>query len=106
MNAFYMIEFKMATKECDVLLVKKPIPTSIVWNYFGLEANEGGIPKANKDHKAVCCACKRSVPAKGVIRVILMSHQNTMPNCLSKLYLHRKLSNQKGIHRKTTLART
>ena len=48
--------------------MKKPIATSIVWNYFGLEANEGG------DHKAVCCACKRNVPAKGVIRVILMSH--------------------------------
>ena len=39
-----------------------------------MEASEGGIPKADKEHKPVCCACKRSVPVKGGNTSNLMSH--------------------------------
>ena len=40
--------------ESTVIIVKKPNATSIVWNYFGLEANEGGTPKGDKDQKPIC----------------------------------------------------
>ena len=53
------------------MLVKKPNASSVVWNYFGLEAKESGIPK---EHKPVCCTCKRSVPTKGGNTSNLMSH--------------------------------
>ena len=32
-----------------VNLVKKPKATSMVWNYFRLEANENNIPKVDKE---------------------------------------------------------
>ena len=35
------------TEEDLIILVKKPNTTSIVWNYFGLEANEGGTLTSN-----------------------------------------------------------
>ena len=37
------------TEEDLVVLVKKPNATSIVWNYFGLEANKEGTPKPDKN---------------------------------------------------------
>ena len=39
-----------------VVLVKKPNATSIMWNYFGLEANKGGTPKPDKN--PICRSCK------------------------------------------------
>ena len=42
-----------------VMLVKKPNATSIVWNIFGLKANEQGTPKPGKDQTSVCQSCKK-----------------------------------------------
>ena len=58
----------------DILLVKKHNANSVVWNYFGLDAKEGGVPKPDKENKPVCHTCKRSVPAKGGNTSNLMSH--------------------------------
>ena len=44
----------MANDMEEVVLVKKPNATSIVWNYFGLEANEQRTPKRDKDQTPVC----------------------------------------------------
>ena len=60
------------TEEDLVVLVKKPNTTSIVWNYFGLEANKGGTPKPDKN--PICRSCKRSIPAKGGNTSNLMAH--------------------------------
>ena len=49
----------MASDTEEVVLVKKPNATSIVWNYFGLEANEQGTPKRDKDQTPVCRSCKK-----------------------------------------------
>ena len=46
----------------------------MLWYYFGLEANENGIPKVDKEQKPVCHKCKKSVPVKGGITSNLMSH--------------------------------
>ena len=59
-------------EEDVVVLVKKPNATSIVWNYFGLEANKGGTPKPDKN--PICRSCKRSIPAKGGNTSNLMAH--------------------------------
>ena len=60
------------TEENLVVLVKKPNATSIVWNYFGLEANKGGTPKPDKN--PICRSCKRSISAKGGNTSNLMAH--------------------------------
>ena len=57
-----------------VVSVKKPKASSVLWNYFGLEANENEIPKVDKEQKPVCRKCKRSVPEKGRNTSNLMSH--------------------------------
>jgi len=57
-----------------VNLVKKPKATSVVWNYFRLEANENSIPKVDKEQKPLYRKSKRSVPAKGGNTSNLMSH--------------------------------
>ena len=35
----------LITVEYFIMFVIKPNVTSIMWNFFGLEANEGGMPK-------------------------------------------------------------
>ena len=47
--------FNMENDSEDVIvLIRKPNTTSIAWNYFGLEANERGMLKQDKDQAPVC----------------------------------------------------
>jgi len=98
--------FKMA--EDNIILVKKPKATSVVWSYFGLEANESGVPKVDQEQKPVCHKCKRSVPAKGGTKSSLMSHlkehhSNLYVEALTAQKLQQskedssKTSNQEGV---------
>ena len=57
-----------------VPLVKKPRAVSVVWSYFGLKADDRGIPVSGEEQKPVCRACNRSIPAKGGNTTNLMAH--------------------------------
>ena len=87
----------MASDMEEVVLVKKPNATSIVWNYFGLEANEQGTPKRDKDQRPVCRSCKKSIPAKGGNTSNLMAH---LKEHHAELYVE-ALSAQKSRDRST-----
>ena len=87
----------MASDTEEVVLVKKPNAMSIVWNYFGLEANEQGTPKRDKDQTPVCRSCKKSIPAKGGNTSNLMAH---LKEHHAELYVE-ALSAQKSRDRST-----
>ena len=42
-----------------IVLVKNLNATSMVWNYFGLEANKQGTPKPSKDQAPMCQSFKK-----------------------------------------------
>ena len=58
----------------DVSLVKKPSTKSIVWNYFGLQADGDGKIILEKEDRPVCRACKKAVQAKGGNTTNLLTH--------------------------------
>ena len=58
-------------EEC---LVKKANSKSIVWNYFGLKANEHGIALPEEEERPICRTCKKAVPAKGGNTSNLLTH--------------------------------
>lgn len=64
----------MAEVHVEERLVKKPNTKSIVWNYFGLKANENNIPLPEEEEKPVCRTCKKGVPAKGGNTSNLLTH--------------------------------
>ena len=88
----------MANETEVVVLVKKPNASSIVWNYFGLEANEKEKPKQDKDQTPVCQSCKKGIPAKGGNTSNLMAH---LKEHHAELYIE-ALSAQKSRDRATT----
>ena len=45
-------------------LVKKNAK-SMVWLYFGLMADEKGVPVLSEEHRAVCRTCTKAVMCKG-----------------------------------------
>jgi len=47
-----------------VNLVKKPNSKSVVWKYFGIRANESGIPIPRNEKKPLCRTCNKEVPCK------------------------------------------
>jgi len=51
----------MATSSSELNLVKKP---NTVWNYFGVNADETGVPVHAELNKPICRLCKKTVPAK------------------------------------------
>ena len=63
------IVFNMAdtelSEELSQSLARKPRAVSVVWDYFGLKANENGTGIVTEEQKPVCRTCHRSVPAKG-----------------------------------------
>ena len=58
-------------EEC---LVKKANSKSIVWNYFGLKANEHGIALPEEEEGPICRTCKKAVSAKGGNTSNLLTH--------------------------------
>lgn len=60
--------------EAEERLVKKPNSKSIVWNYFGLKADEHDIPLREEEDRPVCRTCKKAVPAKGGNTSNLLTH--------------------------------
>ena len=52
------------TDDDEENLIKKPHTTSVVWNYFGVKANEHGIPIEDEIEEPICRVCKKVVPAK------------------------------------------
>ena len=60
--------------EVEERLVKKPNCRSVVWNYFGLKANEYGIPLSEEEERPICRTCQKVVPAKGGNTSNLLTH--------------------------------
>ena len=50
---------------CGISVVKKWNTTSVVWDYFGLQANPDGRVVQGEANYAVCRSCGKSVLAKG-----------------------------------------
>ena len=50
--------------ELPATLVKKNAK-SVVWVYFGLTADEKGVPVPSEEHRPVCRTCKKAVMCKG-----------------------------------------
>ena len=63
----------MAEAHAEERLIKKPNSKSVVWNYFGLKANEYGIILPEEE-RPICRTCKKAVPAKGGNTSNLLTH--------------------------------
>ena len=50
--------------ELPATLVKKNAKR-VVWVYFGLTADEKGVPVPSEEHRPVCRTCKKAVMCKG-----------------------------------------
>ena len=59
---------------CGIPLVKKRNTSSVVWDYFGLKANQDGMLVLSETHSPVCRLCGRSIPAKGGNTTNLLTH--------------------------------
>ena len=60
----------------DFPLIEKPATKSVVWNYFGLQADESGkvLTERERGDKPVCRSCKKAIPAKGGNTTNLFTH--------------------------------
>ena len=69
--------WKMASSSSESLsekqLVSKPRAMSVAWRYFGLIADDHGVP-VPEENKPVCRTCERAVSAKGGNTTNLLSH--------------------------------
>ena len=82
------------------LLVKKPNCKSVVWTYFGLEADDMGIPLRDKEDSPICKTCKKAVLAKGGNTSNLLTHlRDHHPD----LYSEVTSSNSQAAKRQPTL---
>ena len=61
-------------------LVAKPRSTSIIWKYFGFEADERGKPR--KTHRPICRLCQTEISAKDGNTTNLYSHLETYHNSI------------------------
>ena len=79
----------MATSSSDMSelnLVKKPNTTSSVWNYFGVTADETGVPVHAELDKPICRLCKKTVPAKRSNTTNLFTHlEDRHPSIFSEI---------------------
>ena len=57
-----------------VNLVKKKGAKSIIWEYFGLEADEHNIPKQGLDDQPICRKCNKRVRVKHRNTTNLLAH--------------------------------
>ena len=64
----------MATSPSTLNLVAKKNAKSVVWQYFGLEADEKNIPKQELEDQPVCRKCYKRVRAKHGNTSNLLSH--------------------------------
>ena len=46
-------------------LVKKKNTKSVVWNYFGIKADENGVQIPGEDTRPICRTCHKAVLSKG-----------------------------------------
>ena len=88
----------MAGETC--LLVKKPNCKSVVWTYFGLEADDMGIPLRDKEDSPICKTCKKAVLAKGGNTSNLLTH---LHDHHPDLYSEVTSSNSRAAKRQPTL---
>ena len=58
----------------DCPLIKKPSTKSVVWNYFGLQADECSKVLTEREDKPVCRSCQKTVLAKGGNTTNLLTH--------------------------------
>jgi len=76
----------MATSSSELNLVKKPNTTRSVWNYFGVTADETGVPVHAKLDKPICRLCKKTVPAKRSNATNLFTHlEDHHPSVFSEI---------------------
>ena len=64
----------MAKTHAEERLIKKPNSKSVVWNYFGLKANEYSIILPEEEERSICRTCKKAVLAKGGNTSNLLTH--------------------------------
>ena len=65
---------KMADGSNEIVLVKKKNAKSIVWDYFGLEAEEDGTVSKQNESRPVCRKCYKRILCKGGNTSNLFSH--------------------------------
>ena len=81
--------------ELPATLVKKNAK-SVVWVYFGLTADEKGVPVPSEEHRPVCRTCKKAMMCKGGNITNLSAHlRDTNPE-LRKEAIQGKTDMSKG----------
>ena len=55
----------MAEAHAEECLIKKPNSKSVVWNYFGVKANEHSIILPEEEERPICRTCKKSCTSQG-----------------------------------------
>ena len=87
-----------STASSELTLTKKPKAVSIVWDYFGLKADNEGRVLTEKESLPVCRVCLKEVPAKsGNTSNMLVHLREHHPNKYSEA--HPKVA-KKGIKAK------
>ena len=66
--------------ELPATLVKENNAKSVVWVYFGLTADEKGVPVPSEEHRPVSRTCKKAVMciAFAVNNVILLNYRDNI----------------------------
>jgi len=91
----------MMTSSSELNLVKKPNTTSSVRNYFGVTADETGVPIHAELDKPICRLCKKTVPAKrwNTTNLYSLTWKTITPAFLLKLYQqHPVFRNESRLH--------
>ena len=81
--------------ELPATLVKKNTK-SVVWVYFGLTADEKGVPVPSEEHRPVCRMCKKAVMCKGGNTTNLFAHLRDAHPELHKEAIQGKTDMSKG----------
>ena len=55
-------------------LVKKPNSKSVIWNYFGVSADDTGRPIDGSEKKPICRTCNKQVPSKDANTSNMFAH--------------------------------
>ena len=73
-------------KMAEQNLLKMKGSKSVVWNYFGLQANENGVVLQEVEDEPMCRTCKKSVRAKSGNTSNLLPHlRDIMPIFMQRL---------------------
>lgn len=60
--------------DAEINLVKKKHTKSTAWNFFGLKADEDGVPIPSEEFRPICKICRKSVACKSGNTTNLFAH--------------------------------